>query len=518
VLRLLTVSIRRALFAVLVLASVAFLAAVAAFGAVFLRRDAARLDAAKASLLAGAQAVGAEAEAHPKLGLEELRPRFRAVLATEPEVWAGVCTVEGPEVLVAPLRPPPGGEGPPPPPGDGLGPPPPGEPPLFRGPPPPRGPPPWEPSLDGRGPTRPPPPLGAQVDAACAAPPGSALMPLLHTSPDAFTIAYVLRGQGRSVWTLTRFNRQSALDRSWLLPLGLLAFATLALFTVALTGMAAVRAGTRSLESSLQRLEADLRAPLPRPRVQELSTLAAAIESLAGRLAEARDRERGLERQLSQQERLSALGRVIAGVAHEFRNPLAAIKLRLDLLERERRLDPVGSEDVKTAQEEIARLDRLVTQLLGAARKGNRAPVPLDLRPLALRRIEAARAPATARGISLASAGDGCALADPDLVTTALDNLIRNAVEASPRGSEVSVRCSEADGAARIDVEDHGPGISPDREAKLFEPFFTTKAEGAGLGLWLSRTAVEAAGGKLSYAREGAVTRMRIELPRRSEP
>src|SRR5262249_51227081 len=157
-----------------------------------------------------------------------------------------------------------------------------------------------------------------------------------------------------------------------------------------------------------------------------------------------------LERQLSQQERLSALGRVVAGVAHELRNPLAAIKLRLDLLERERRLDSVGAEDVKTAQEEIARLDRLVTQLLSAARRGARAPVPLDPRPLALRRIEAARAPATARGISLASDGDGHALADPDLVTTALDNLIRNAVEASPQGAEVSVRCSEADGTARI--------------------------------------------------------------------
>jgi len=178
----------------------------------------------------------------------------------------------------------------------------------------------------------------------------------------------------------------------------------------------------------------------------------------------------------------------------------------------------VGSEDVKTAQEEIARLDRLVTQLLGAARRGNRAPIPLDLQPLAVRRIEAARAPASARNVTLASAGDGRAFADPDLVTTALDNLIRNAVEASPAGAEVSVRCSEADGTARIDVEDRGPGISADREAKLFEPFFTTKPDGTGLGLWLSRTAVEAAGGKLSYAREGEVTRMRIELPRSAEP
>jgi signal transduction histidine kinase len=282
--------------------------------------------------------------------------------------------------------------------------------------------------------------------------------------------------------------------------------------------MAAIRAGSRSLEGSLQRLEKDLRAPLPRPRVRELATLAAAIESLAGRLAGAGEKERALQRQLSQQERLGALGRVVAGVAHEIRNPLAAIKLRLDLLERERRLDPVGAEDVRTAQAELARLDRLVVQILGAARRGAGASVPVELRPLAVRRIDSARAAASERGVTLAVAGDGCALADPDLVTQALDNLIRNAMEASPRGAEVTVRCSEAESAARIDVEDAGPGVGPEREATLFEPFFTTKPDGTGLGLWLSRTAVEAAGGKLTYAREGAVTRMRIELPRRSEP
>lgn len=528
-LRLVTVSIRRALLAVLALATVAFLAAVAAFAAVFLSRDAARLDEARAGLLARAGSLSAEVEANPRLDVEGLRARFRSMLAGEREVWAGVCVAEGPEVLVAPPRPPPGdGFGRPPPPGEqppeeGFGGPPPGGPPPpgeaapLRGSPPPRGPPPWEPGPNGEEPRRPPPPLGARIDAACATPPAESLTPLLHTSPNTFTVAYLLRGKARTVWALTRVNRQSPLDRSWLVPLGLLAFATLALFTVALSGMSAVRAGTRSLETSLRTLESDLRAPLPRPGVQELATLAAAIESLAGRLADARDRERGLERQLSQQERLSALGRVIAGVAHEFRNPLAAIKLRLDLLEREGRLDAVGSEDVKTAQGEISRLDRLVTQLLGAARRGDRAPVAVDLRPLAVRRVEAARAPASARDVTLATAGDGRAFADPDLVTTALDNLIRNAVEASPAGAEVSVRCSEADGTARIDVEDRGPGISADREAKLFEPFFTTKPDGTGLGLWLSRTAVEAAGGKLSYAREGEVTRMRIELPRSEE-
>src|SRR5262249_9176946 len=160
------------------LASVAFLAAVTAFGAVFLRRDSARLDAATTSLLAGVQAVGAGANAHPGLGLEGLRPRLRALLAAEPdgsaggwpgggaggarvggEARGGRVPPDGPPPQGGPrppgLGPPPRGDLRPPPPGDGFGPPPPGDPPPPR----PRGPPPWEPGRDGQGPSRPPPPL-----------------------------------------------------------------------------------------------------------------------------------------------------------------------------------------------------------------------------------------------------------------------------------------------------------------------------------------------------------------------
>src|SRR5262249_43680308 len=102
---------------------------------------------------------------------------------------------------------------------------------------------------------------------------------------------------------------------------------------------------------------------------------------------------------------------------------------------------------------------------------------------------------------------------DPDAVARALDNLLRNAVEASPEGGRVELRVEEGDGTVRVVVEDLGPGVPAARAAELFEPFFTTKADGTGLGLALSRAPPRAPGGDVVYAREGGVTRFELVLP-----
>jgi signal transduction histidine kinase len=278
--------------------------------------------------------------------------------------------------------------------------------------------------------------------------------------------------------------------------------------------MGALRRGTRTLEGWLKALQNDLRTPIAKPATQELRILAGAIEQLAAHLADARERERSLERRLAQGERLSALGRVVAGVAHELRNPLAGIKLGLDLLDREGRLDPVGKADVENARSEVGRLDRLVTQLLSAAKNTPRTPIQTELAALITRRVLVAQTLARERGVTLRSTGDARARFDQDLISAALDNLLRNAIEATPAGGAVEVECAADDARVWIDVTDEGRGVAADQEGRLFEPFFTTKKEGTGLGLWLSRTAVEASGGHLSYTRANGRTRMRIELPR----
>jgi two-component system sensor histidine kinase FlrB len=94
-----------------------------------------------------------------------------------------------------------------------------------------------------------------------------------------------------------------------------------------------------------------------------------------------------------------------------------------------------------------------------------------------------------------------------------IDNLVRNAIEASPAGEAVLVRIEMDGGETRLIVVDRGSGVPAEREGELFEPFFTLKSEGTGLGLFLSRVLVEAHGGRLSYHREGAETRFVVTLP-----
>jgi signal transduction histidine kinase len=279
--------------------------------------------------------------------------------------------------------------------------------------------------------------------------------------------------------------------------------------------MIALRRGAGELTGALVKLQDDLRAPVPRPRARELGEIASGLAAMAAHLADARDRERALEASLSREQRLAALGRVAAGVAHEVRNPLAGMKLRLDLLARGGALDTTAREDVAACLGEIARLNRLVESLLMASRAKTQAERTIDLGAIANERVERARALAEKAGVRITREGEGHALGDPDAVAGAVENLLRNAVEASPPGGEVRVRIGVDDeGRPALDVEDSGPGIPEARRAELFEPFFTTKPEGTGLGLWISRLLLEAKGASLRYDRIDARTRMRIAFPR----
>jgi signal transduction histidine kinase len=292
-----------------------------------------------------------------------------------------------------------------------------------------------------------------------------------------------------------------------------LALLALALVVGALRTLAAVERGVGSLRRSLAALEKDLRAPVARQALRELDEVATGISSLAQALDRVQQQREELTHELAERERLAALGRVAAGIAHEVRNPLTAMKLRADLLRASGETTPAVARDLEDISSEIARLDRLVGDLLVVAGRRSGPQAEMEVGELVGRRVALLAPWAETKGVTLGVRGAARAMIDPDALARAVDNLLRNAVEASEPGGAVEAVVQRAEeGTATIAVVDRGPGVPTSRREKLFEPFFTTKPEGTGLGLALARAVASAHGGTLTYAREADATRFTLTL------
>jgi len=248
-----------------------------------------------------------------------------------------------------------------------------------------------------------------------------------------------------------------------------------------------------------------------------LARIAQDHTTLTEDLAHARVRERELERNVEQGKRLAGLGGVVAGVAHDLRTPITGIKLTLDGLAR-RALDDRSAGAVATCLEELDRLDRLVSSLMVVARSGAEGKAEVDLWHLIDERLPRAQARAQTKRVTLHREGDARVPCHLDVLARVVDNLVTNAIDASPEGGAVRVRVEHDALEARVCVEDGGPGVPDERRHELFEPFFTLKPEGTGLGLFLSRALIAAQGGRLTYARAPPSTYFTVVLPLSPSP
>jgi signal transduction histidine kinase len=220
---------------------------------------------------------------------------------------------------------------------------------------------------------------------------------------------------------------------------------------------------------------------------------------------------------LARANRLSSLGMLAAGIAHEIRNPLTAVKTFLDLLPQ--RIDDkefLGQfRDLSLA--ELKRVTDLIADLLtlGRSTNVNRRDVELiaTIEPVARLMDTTARKRQVALRITT-EPGLSQVHADPDQVKQIVLNLLLNAIEASPAGGEVTLRLRAAGSSVICEVQDQGPGIAPDQLDNIFEPFFTTKETGTGLGLALVHQMVVEHGGAITVDSEiGRGTTFRVSLP-----
>ena len=225
-----------------------------------------------------------------------------------------------------------------------------------------------------------------------------------------------------------------------------------------------------------------------------------------------------IEDEIELSRRLSAIGRLTSGVAHEVKNPINAIVVHLEVLRNKlQQLDPDTSRHLDVIGSEIRRLDRVVQLLVDFTR-----PVELRLTQVDLRKVLDDVAvlvgpEAAIHGVTVQQSIPPEPMlvnVDIDLVKHALLNVVKNGIQAMPGGGLLSLTAAHGNGAASIEVCDQGSGIPPAAQAKIFNLYFTTKPSGSGIGLPMAYRIMQLHHGSIDFeSAENAGTTFRLHFP-----
>ena len=228
---------------------------------------------------------------------------------------------------------------------------------------------------------------------------------------------------------------------------------------------------------------------------------------------------RSMEETSRRQERLSAVGRVAAGIAHEIRNPLAAMRGSIQVLRSEMGADSAQAELMEIVLRESDRLNRIITDFLTYARPRQVSLVETDLREPLLETFALLRhSPEVREGQVLEESVPDepvTAQADAEGIKQVFWNLARNSLKAMPDGGRLRAELRRTSPErVRITFEDTGRGMSPSQVERLFEPFSSSTSGGTGLGLSIVYQIIRDHGGTINVrSREGHGTTIAIELP-----
>lgn len=315
---------------------------------------------------------------------------------------------------------------------------------------------------------------------------------------------------GATAWTMLQVQATPGL-RS--LQGGLITLGGLLLLSTILLGRTVLVWGrhVRGIEAVLARAgEAGLPA-VARSGERDLDRIVDALNRAGERLRDARRKAEDLANRVARAERLAALGRVAAGMAHEIRNPIAAARLQGE--------NALAGDDARRRQGigdmlgQLHRLDGLVSELLAMTQRTAPVPEQMDLPAFLADRAAAHKEAAAAAGIRIALQSPPIAVRlDPAVVARILDNLLTNAIRhAAPAGTvSLEARCEH--GRLVMTVADDGAGLPAGMAAQVFEPFVTGRADGTGLGLAIARELTEAHGGRL-VLQDSLPTTFVLDLP-----
>jgi len=247
----------------------------------------------------------------------------------------------------------------------------------------------------------------------------------------------------------------------------------------------------------------------------EFVTLETTFNSMVDSLKE----KEVVESKLRQSQRLSAIGNLAAGIAHDVRNPLNAIKLlsshALDLLDATE--NEQTTKQIKTIRTEVDRLEDIVSGFLSLAKEEELSFEATSIDTILGECLRLMKKDAETRGINLVSelrAGDVPLMLDTAKMSRAILNVLINALEACPEGGRVRLFSRTSGDSCEVEIRDDGPGMSDEVLDRIFDPYYTTKAMGTGLGLSITRGIIEEHRGSITISSSpGAGSQALITLP-----
>jgi signal transduction histidine kinase len=243
-----------------------------------------------------------------------------------------------------------------------------------------------------------------------------------------------------------------------------------------------------------------------------------ALETTFNSMVDSLKEKEVVESKLRQAQRLSAIGNLAAGVAHDVRNPLNAIKLlsshALDSLNEG---NDQTAKQLTTIRNEVDRLEDIVSGFLSLAKEEELHFESGTIDSILEECLTLIKKDAEMREVTLVSelrAGDTSLQLDPRKISRAILNVLLNALEACPEGGRVRLFSRILNDTCQVEVRDDGPGLTDDAAERIFEPYFTTKAMGTGLGLSITRGIIEEHRGTITLtSSEGSGCQVLISLP-----